>query len=124
MNIDGYRINKSDLRELLQQILIWLDYLSTQHFSPSAKGFVPNTDLLFIDIRSVITEDNQIVLTDIREDRRFFENCSNLASEIFIYFYRQYLIMPGQRCTFYLEKVYPNYAIRLTTADHTIIDLD
>lgn len=81
-----------------------------------------DTSRLIINVRPTITEDGRMVLYDVSHEDRFVELCGRFAQDFFMQLYQMYLVLPGCRSNFYIEKVLPNYSLVLHATSELVYD--
>lgn len=122
MSINGYRLCKTDLIEIIQQILEWLDAYALSGYAIRPTGFVVDTNRLILNVKPVITSEGHMVLYDVTYEEHFINDCTELAREFFRQFARLYLVMPGSRSNFYLERLLPNYSLVMMAVSELVFD--
>jgi hypothetical protein len=122
MSINGYKLCPTDLNEIVQQILIWIDAYALSGFATKPHSFVVDVHRLIANVRPVIIAEGRVLLYDVGQEDQFTQACTYLAQDFFNHFFRLYLIMPGTRSNFMLERVMPNYNLVMMTASELVYD--
>ena len=86
-------------------------------------GFMIDTSRLMVSIMApFVTADGRMVLYDVDHEGLFTQACTALARDLFRSFAKMYLVMPGSRSNFILERILPNYSMVLFAASELVFD--
>lgn len=120
--IKGFVLNSVDLKEIVQQVLIWMDDYAVNGFPVKPCSFMPDGTRLIINLSPVIEYSSTRVILHEFTPNEFNRACTDFAARLFRQFYREGLCSAGFRSSFMLEHIYPNYTLRLIVGNELIQD--